>query len=186
MDDDMIIGLYEARSEQAICETAKKYGRYCHRIAYGILRSDEDAEECVNDTFLRAWNAIPPKHPARLQTFLGKITRNLALNRWEKLSAEKRGAGQVPAILDELEQCVPAGKDTAYADDDMVIRDVLDRFLRGLPTETRRIFVRRYWYLCSIKEIAEECGVSESKAAVTLYRTRAKLKTMLEKEGITL
>ncbi len=186
MDDGRIIELYMERSEQAISETAKKYGRYCHYIARSILKSDEDAKECVNDTYLRAWNSIPPKHPNRLQTFLGKITRNLSLNRWEKLSAEKRGGGQVLLALEELAECIPAQNDTGQIAEDMVIKDVLDRFLGGLPEEARKIFVRRYWYMSSVREISEEYGLSESKTAVVLFRTREKLRTVLEEEGIVL
>ena len=186
MDDSKIIALYLDRSEQAISETSKKYGRYCHYIAYGILQNDEDAEECVNDTYLRAWEAIPPKRPSRLQTFLGKITRNLSLNKWEKLSAEKRGAGRASLVLDELSECIPTEKDTAHTVEAMVIRDTMNRFLQQLPAETRRLFVRRYFYLSPVKEIAEDYGLSESKVTVTLFRTRAKLKAVLEKEGITL
>ncbi len=186
MDDDKIIELYMDRSEQAISETSKKYGRYCHSIAYGILQSDADSEECVNDTYLRTWNSIPPKRPNHLQTFLGKITRNLSLNRLEMRSAEKRGEGQTVLILDELAECIPAEGDATRAVEDMVIRNVLNRFLEDLPAETRRIFVRRYWYMSSVKEIAEEYGLSQSKVTVTLFRTRGKLKTALEKEGIIL
>ncbi len=184
MDDGKIIELYLDRSEQAITETSRKYGRYCHYVAYSILRSDQDAEECVNDTYLRAWNAIPPHRPRRLQTFLGKITRNLSLNRWEKLSAERRGAGQIPMVLDELAECVPDGESAESAVEDMVIRDILRRFLRRLPDETRRIFVRRYWYMSSVGEIAKQYGLTENQVAVTLFRARKKLKTMLEKEDI--
>lgn len=186
MDDSKIIELYMSRSEQAISETSEKYGRYCYCIAYGILHDDKDAEECVNDTYLRAWNSIPPNRPNRLQTFLGKITRNLSLNRWEKLSAEKRGAGQIPVILDELAECIPDGKDTEHTVDSMIIRDVLNRFLNNLPTKTRKIFVRRYWYMSSVKEIADEYGLSESNVTVILFRTRKKLKNLLGKEGIAL
>ena len=198
MDDSKIIELYMERSEQAISETSKKYGRYCHcsifnhvagiihYIAYSILHNDEDSEECVNDTYLRAWNSIPPKRPSKLQTFLGKITRNLSLNKWEKLSAEKRGAGQTSLILDELSECIPAEQDAVNTVENMVIRDVLDRFLDELPAETRKIFVRRYFYMSPVKEIADEYGLSESKVTVTLFRTRGKLKSVLEKEGITL
>ena len=135
MDDSKIIELYMERSEQAISETSKKYGRYCHYIAYSILHNDEDSEECVNDTYLRAWNSIPPKRPSKLQTFL----------KWEKLSAEKRGAGQTSLILDELSECIPAEQDAVNTVENMVIRDVLDRFLDELPAETRKIFVRRYF-----------------------------------------
>ena len=186
MDDSKIIELYMERSEQAISETSKKYGRYCHYIAYSILHNDEDSEECVNDTYLRAWNSIPPKRPSKLQTFLEKITRNLSLNKWEKLSAEKRGAGQTSLILDELSECIPAEQDAVNTVENMVIRDVLDRFLDELPAETRKIFVRRYFYMSPVKEIADEYGLSESKVTVTLFRTRGKLKFVLEKEGITL
>lgn len=186
MDDHEIIELYVKRSEQAISETSKKYGKYCHYIAYNILHDDADAEECVNDTYLRVWNAIPPKHPNRLQTFLGKITRNLSLNKWEKLSAQKRGNGQISLALDELAECIPADGDTAIIVENDFIRCLIERFLDNLSAETRKIFVRRYWYMSSIKEIAKEYGLSENKVAVTLFRTRKKLKIELEKEGIIL
>lgn len=186
MDDSKIIELYMDRSEQAISETARKYGRYCHYIAYNILHNNEDSEECVNDTYLRTWNSIPPKRPNKLQTFLGKITRNLSLNKYEKQSAEKRGSGQVPLILDELTECIPADRSSETLVEDMVIKETLDRFLDNLSADARKIFVRRYWYMSSVKEIAEEYGLSESKVTVTLFRTRQKLKTVLEKEGIAL
>ena len=186
MDDKEILELYIARSEQAISETSRKYGRYCHYIAYSILQNDEDSKECVNDTYLQTWNSIPPQYPNRLQTFLGKITRNLSINKWEKRSAEKRGGGQVPLILDELAECVSSDENTAQTVEDVVIREVLNRFLENLPAETRKIFVRRYWYMSSVKEIAEEYNLSQSKVAVTLFRTRGKLKVALEKEGVTL
>ena len=186
MDDSKIIELYMDQSEQAISETARKYGRYCHYIAYNILHNDEDSEECVNDTYLRTWNSIPPKRPNKLQTFLGKITRNLSLNKYEKQSAEKRGSGQIPLILDELTECIPADRNSETLVEDMVIKETLDRFLENLSADARKIFVRRYWYMSSVKEIAEEYGLSESKVTVTLFRTRQKLKTVLEKEGIAL
>lgn len=186
MEDGEIIALYWARSEEALSETARKYGRYCHSIARNILNNDEDAEECVSDAYLRAWNAIPPARPARLQTWLGRIVRNLALNRREKASAEKRGAGQIPLILDELAECIPDGLDGDAVTESILIKDVLDRFLEALPPDTRKIFVRRYWYMSSLKEIAEEYGISEGSAAVSLLRTRTKLRSVLEKEGIHL
>ncbi len=186
MDDEKIIALYWDRSEEAISQTSEKYGRYCRAVAYSILKSDEEAEECTNDTYLRAWNAIPPAKPNNLRTFLGKITRNLSLNRWEKLSAEKRGGGEVSVVLDELAECVPSSDDTESAAEDALIRDALDRFLKGLPRETRKIFVRRYWYMSPIKEIAEDFGFTENKVSVALYRTREKLRKTLEKEGILL
>ena len=135
---------------------------------------------------MRTWNSIPPKRPNKLQTFLGKITRNLSLNKYEKQSAEKRGSGQIPLILDELTECIPADRNSETLVEDMVIKETLDRFLENLSADARKIFVRRYWYMSSVKEIAEEYGLSESKVTVTLFRTRQKLKTVLEKEGIAL
>lgn len=186
MDDNRIIKLYLERSEQAISETARKYGRYCHYIAFNILHNDSDSEECVNDTYLRTWNAIPPKKPNRLQTFLGKITRNLALNQYEKQSAEKRGGGQIPVVLDELGECISSDDCTENIVDEIVVKDVLNSFLDALPVEIRKIFVRRYWYMDSVKNIALEYGLSESNVSVTLFRTREKLKGLFEKEGIVL
>ncbi len=186
MEDSQIIALYWNRSEEAISETAKKYGRYCHAIARNILNNDEDAEECVSDAYLRLWNAIPPMRPNRLPTYLGRIVRNLSLNKREKASAEKRGAGQIPLILGELEECIPDSSQEDTVTEAILIRDVLDRFLEALPPYARKIFVRRYWYMSSLKEIAAEYGISEGNAAVSLLRTRMKLRTVLEKEGIHL
>lgn len=186
MDDTKIIKLYMERSEQAILETSQKYGRYCHFIAFNILQNDNDAEECVNDTYLRTWNAIPPKQPNRLQTFLGKITRNLALNRYEKQSAQKRGGGKVSTILDELDECISSEACAETFVDELAIKDILDSFLSKLPAETRKIFVRRYWYMDSIKDIAKAYGLTESKVTVILFRARAKLKEGFEKEGISI
>lgn len=186
MEDNRIIELYMERSEKAIEETAKKYGRYCHYISFGILGSDEDAKECVNDTYLRTWNAIPPARPNHLKTFLGKIVRNLSLNRYEKMTAEKRGGGQVPLVLSELEECIPAGNDTEQIVTDLVLKNVLNEFLKNLPQDTRRLFVRRYFYLSPVKEIAADFQMSENQVTVRLFRTREKLRVLLEKEGITL
>ena len=177
--------MYAERSEQAISETAEKYGRYCYSIAFRILQSDDDAEECVNDTYLRAWNAIPPKRPRCLRTFLGKTTRNLSLNRYEKQTAEKRGGGRISLIVEELEECLPDNTNEALLDS-MIIRTALNRFLKELPTKVRRLFVQRYWYMYSVKEIAENNGLTENQVAVTLFRARNKLKTILEQEEITL
>lgn len=186
MDDSDIVELFFDRSEQAISETGKKYGRYCYSIAYNILHNREDAEECVNDTWLRTWNSILPKRPCRLQTYLGKITRHLALNKLEKSHALRRGRGQVPLVLDELAECIPDARSSADPAEDIFIRELLDRFLADLPVVTRNIFVRRYWYMSSVKEIAREYHLTESNVTVTLFRTRKKLKKYLEKEGIDL
>lgn len=186
MDDKEILSLYRARNQDAIAQTAKKYGRYCKKIAFGILRIREDSEECVNDTYLRAWNAIPPQSPKRLSAFLGRITRNLALDRLEHLSAQKRGGGQTMLALDELQECIPASECIERAVSDAQLSEVLERFLEALPTEKRKIFLQRYWYLLSVKEIAENLSVGESKVKMTLSRTRTALKQYLEKEGIRL
>lgn len=186
MDDKQIISLYWDRSENAISETAQKYGRYCHYIANNILQNQEDADECVNDAYLRLWNAIPPQRPENLRTFLGKITRNLALNRWEQETAQKRGAGQMCQVLEELHECIPSLESADQLLDKILLRQVLNRFLESLKPDARKIFVRRYWYLSSIQDIATEYGMTESKVTVTLCRTRQRLAKLLEKEGIQL
>lgn len=186
MDDKQIVDLYWARTENAISETAHKYGKYCHYIAYNILHNDEDSEECVNDSYLKVWNVIPPQRPSKLSTFLGKITRNLALDRYKYNTREKRGSGQMPLVIDELAECISATDSTNQVIDDMVLADCFNRFLATLPVETRKIFMRRYWYFSSIKEIATDFSISESSVKMTLLRTRSKLKQLLEKEGFEL
>ena len=186
MDDRQIIALYNERSEAALSETAKKYGRYCRTVAYNILYNEEDSEECVNDTWLRAWESIPPQCPERLSAFLGKITRNLALNRYKHNTREKRGGGQTLLVLEELAECIPGADSTEEAAEEALLVEVLNGFLGKLPTDKRKIFMRRYWYMSSVKEIAEDFGLSESNVKMTLLRLRRKLKQTLEKEGIIL
>ncbi len=186
MDDRQIIELYNERSEAAISATADKYGKYCYSVAYHILYNKQDSEECVNDTYLRTWEAIPPQCPDKLSAFLGKITRNLALNRYRYYAREKRGCGQVPLVLDELQECVPAPNSTEQAVEEKHLVEVLNRFTRELPVEKRMMFVRRYWYMSSIGEIAEDFEISEGNVKMTLLRIRNKLKQTLEKEGIVL
>ena len=186
MDDRQIIALYNERSEAALSETAKKYGRYCRTVAYNILRNEEDSEECVNDTWMRAWESIPPRCPERLAAFLGKITRNLALNRYKHNNREKRGGGQMLLALEELTECIPGANGTEEAVEEALLVDALNRFLEEQPAEKRNVFLRRYWYLSSVKEIAEDYGLTESNVKMTLLRMRSKLKQTLEKEGIIL
>lgn len=186
MDDKQIVDLYWERSETAISETAKKYGRYCHYIAFNVLHNDEDSEECVNDTYLNAWNSMPPHRPSVLKTFLGKLTRNISLNKYKQLTAEKRGNGQMPLIIDELHECIPTTESMESIIDDMVLVDVFNRFLASLPVEQRKIFMRRYWYLSPVKEIATDYGMGESKVKMSLLRSRNELKHLLEKEGVSL
>lgn len=186
MEDKQIIALYWARSEQAIRASERKYGSYCHRIAHNILACREDCDECVNDTWLRAWESMPPQKPLKLSAFLGRITRNLALNRLERRNTQKRGGGRVELALEELMECVPGPDDTAQIVDALALTDLLNRFLAGLSREARTIFLRRYWYLCSIQEIARMGRVSQSKVKMTLLRCREGLRRMLEEEGFAL
>ena len=182
MDDERIVELYWERSEDAIRETERKYGGYCHRIALNILSNELDAQECVNDTYLRAWNAIPPHRPQRLSAFLGKITRNVALNRYIAGRAQKRSA-PVEVIYEEISELVP---DTVGdASDGADLGCAINGFLATLSQSVRVVFVQRYWYMCSVKEIAIRYGMTESRVKVTLMRTRRKFKEYLEKEGIT-
>jgi RNA polymerase sigma-70 factor (ECF subfamily) len=184
MEDKLIVDLFWQRMENAIGEASKKYAGYCHSIAYRILRSNEDADECVNDTWLRAWNAIPPARPERLPAFLGKITRNLSLNRHEKMSAEKRGGGVVEIAIAELEGCLPSGTSVEDEIEEIHITEAVDRFLDALPEQARDVFVQRYWYLSSIADISADLGISENTVASMLFRTRNKLKQQLIKEGV--
>lgn len=186
MKDKEIIDLYWQRSERAITKSAEKYGRFCHSISYNILHNREDAEECVNDTWLGAWKSMPPHRPNRLSAYLGKITRNLSINRFKSYGAEKRGFGQAALVLGELEDCVPASDGVDEAVEEMVLVEALERFLSDAPKQKRNLFIRRYWYLTPVKEIARISGMSESKVTSLLFRMRRELKEYLEKEGIIL
>ncbi|MGN1452102.1 MAG: RNA polymerase sigma factor [Eubacteriales bacterium] len=182
MEDEKIVELFFARSEKAIDLAQEKYGGLSRRIAGNILGTREDAEECVSDAFFRLWNRIPPEKPRRLGAFVAAITRNLSLDALEKRKAFRRGGGQTDVCLEELEECLPDG--AADAADSIVLKDALNGFLAGLKPETRRIFLKRYWYMCSISEIAEDCGVGESKVKMSLLRARKELKRRLEREEI--
>ena len=182
MEDTKIIDLYWARDEKAIRETQRKYGRYCHTIAYNILHNDEDAEESVNDTYLGAWNSMPPHKPERLSAFLGKITRRLSLKKYRDKTAEKRGGGEVPLALDELLECIPDGMDFDEKLRAEELALLLDSFLRELPARERNVFLCRYWYFAPIKDICRRFGLGESGAKMMLSRTREKLLARLEKE----
>ena len=184
MDDKQIIDLFLNRSEKAIAEVRKKFGRYCHYISYNILHNDEDAEGCVNDTFIKVWQSIPPNNPKHLAAFIGKITRNLSLDRYEKYNAKKRGGGQLESAFDELRDCLPGTDNTTNIADDIILKEALNKFLWSLPIQIRKIFIRRYWYMSTIKEISSDFNISESKTKMVLMRTRNSLKNFLEKEGI--
>lgn len=186
MDDAAIVALYWARSQQALTCTEEKYGSFCHAIAYRILENHQDAEESVSDTWLSAWNAMPPHRPECLSAFLGKLTRNISIDRWRKRSAGKRGGTSVTLALEELEGCIPAGENTEQVVEAMVLTDALNRFFASLPGEKRRIFLYRYWYLAPISQIAADYAISESRVKMSLLRTRKALRAFLEKEGIDL
>lgn len=186
MEDKQIVELYLLRNEQAIDKTAEKYGKYCFSIANNILNNYEDAEETVSDTYVGAWNAIPPHRPANLSTFLGKITRRLAIKRWRANHTLKRGGGEMPLVLEELAGCIPSGGDPEQDVENAELGRMLNRFVHGLPKTERNVFVCRYWYLDSIEDIAKRYSFSQSKVKSMLSRTRKKLRTYLEKEGIVL
>lgn len=184
MEDQAIIDLYFTRSENAISETAVKYGSYCYSIANNILANREDSEECVSDTWLTAWRTIPPKCPSALAVFLGKITRNGAISRWRESRAYKRGGGEITLALDELRECVAdpdsveeefARKETARA---------VNSLLGSLNETERNVFLRRYWCVDTVAEIADSFGFTEGKVKSMLHRTRLKLRKSLEKEGL--
>ena len=184
MEDNQIIKLYFERSEQAIKETDTKYGGYCYSIAYNILTNQEDAEESVSDTYLSAWNSMPPRRPPALAPFLGKITRNISIDRWRKYRAFKRGGGQIEIALDELSECVSGAES---AEETAIRKEILanlNRFLGTLKETERSVFLCRYWYLDSTEEIAEKSGFSVSKVKTMLFRIRKRLHTQLEKEGL--
>lgn len=155
MEDTQIVSLYWARNEDALAETAAKYGRYCFQIAYNILSSREDADESVNDTYLSAWERIPPHEPAVLSAFLGKITRRISLNRWRSKSRKKRGGGEVILALEELRECIPSSEDVERRMEQRELSRAITRFLSGLSETERNVFVCRYWYLADIKKSAK-------------------------------
>lgn len=183
LEDKRIVELYWERCEDAIAETEKKYGRYCHYIAYNILYSDLDAQECVNDTYIKAWGAMPPHKPERLSAFLGKITRNIALNRYSHNNAEKRRAN-TELILREAGDFIPSYTTDGAIDDEIVLKDAINKFLASLPQDTRIVFVRRYWYFSTVKDIASDYGIPEGTVKSVLSRTRKRFKDFLVKEGI--
>ena len=179
MEDSEIIRLYFERDERAIGETQAKYGAFCQKLARNITGSAEDAKECVNDAWLRAWNHIPPERPENLRAWLGRVVRNLALNRYEREHAGKR----MTAMLDEWADCLPAGGGVEEALDGEELTRILNQWLAALPAEDRRIFVRRYWYGESVKDLAKRAGIRAGAMTQRLYRLRLALRDVLTKEG---
>ena len=182
MDDEAIVALYHHRDPEAIPATERAYGRYCSSIARNILFLEQDVEECVNDTWLHAWNAMPPHRPARLGPFLGRITRNLALNRWAEGRTAKRGGGELPLILEELGDTI-SGSEMDQAER-YALAEALNSFLAGLRETPRIIFIRRYWYCEPVRTIARDLGRSENAVSASLVRLRQKLRQHLTERGI--
>lgn len=183
MDDEEIVQLYLNRDETAISESSKKYGAYCSSIAYNILRNNADTEECVNDTWLHAWNAIPPHKPSVLSTFLGKITRNISFDLYKRMHRIKRGAGEVADALEELAECVSDKEDVDREWEVEELKNEINKFIFSLPKEKRYIFILRYWYVESIADIASRLNTSENNISVSLNRIRKKLKKYLVERG---
>ena len=186
LDDNLIIDLFWKRSETAIAQAALKYGKYCKSIAYNILYNNEDVEECINDTYMKAWNSIPPKKPNSLGAYLAKITRNLSLNKYKQKNASKRNQNETELIFNELEDCIPTANTTESECEMNLLTEQINAFLKTLKDENQIIFVRRYWYSDSISSISERLKISESKVKSILFRCREKLKKYLEKEGVVI
>ena len=184
MEDNQIIELYFQRNEDAIKETKSKYGSYCYAIANNILHNKEDSEECVNDTWFKAWNAMPPQKPTKLRLFLAKITRNLSFNRFQAQSAKKRGGGEIHLVLDELAECIAHESDIENEYMANELEESIRLFVRALPERDGNIFVRRYFFTEPIPVIANRYRMSANNVMVILSRTRKKLKAHLEKEGL--
>lgn len=183
MRDEQIIDLYWRRSEDAVRETEKKYGAYCHAVARNILHNPEDEDECVNDTWLRAWNTMPPMRPARLRMYLAKITRNLAFDCHKARTADKRGGGEIGLILEELEECIPGREDVEETVLAKELETIVGHFVRELPEREGNVFVRRYFFAEPVAEIGRRYGLSANHVMVILSRVRRKLRAHLRQEG---
>lgn len=186
MTDEEIVELYWQRSENAVSETAAKYGAYLTKIAGSILPDAEDGRECVNDTYLAAWNSMPEQRPTVLRTYLGKIIRQISIDRFRKKNSLKRRASEYALSLSELEDSFAGGRSPEGEMDQKLLEGAVNAFLRSLPEQTRNIFIGRYYFFDSVKQAAEYCGISESNAKTILFRTRQKLREYLVKEGFEL
>ena len=184
MEDSAIVELYWQRSDRAIEESERKYGSYCEYIARSICGNGEDAGECVNDTWLLAWNSMPDKRPKRLAAFLGCLTRHLAIDRVRAESSQKRGSGEMPLALDELGECLTARSDPVREAEQRELEESIRKWLRSLNETERLVFLGRYYYLLSIPQIAGHFGYSVSKTKSILFRLRGRLRCYLEKEGL--
>ncbi|MCL9661698.1 sigma-70 family RNA polymerase sigma factor [Paenibacillus hunanensis] len=185
LNDEDIVQLYWDRHESAIEESSHRYGRYCYSISYNILHDSEDAEECVNDTWLRTWNAIPPQRPNKLSFFVGRITRNLSLDKYKAKKAKKR-SGDMPSLLEELTECIPDSTNVEQTLLDQDLNQTINQFMHTLPERECNLFLARYWYGMSLSEMAERFKIKENNIKASLFRSRGKLKSYLIQEGIEL
>ena len=183
MHDTEIIEMYWNRDERAIAESDVHYGAYCRRIAVNILSSREDAEECVNDTWHRTWESIPPQWPVSLAAYFGRIIRNLSISRYRANRAKKRFDG-MESLLSELDDCIPSRESVTQAVERKLLAEIIDRWLAGLGADDRVLFLRRYWFGDAVNALAKECGVTQNKMAQRMMRLRKDLKQILEREGI--
>ena len=185
MDDNAIIELYWARNEQAITATDAHYGKLCRSLSYNIVDDWEDAEECTNDTWHRAWNTMPPQRPSSLRAYLCRIVRNLSIDCWRAKRSQKRGEGLV-VLLEELESCLPGGPSAEEEVEGLLLKETLERWLDSLPREDRALFLRRYWYGDRVNELAKWRGSTPNQTAQRLLKLRRTLKKKLEQEGVNL
>lgn len=183
MEDTQIVSLYWQRDESAIQETDTKYGKYLHKIAFNILNNTEDSLESVNDTYFAAWNSMPPHRPSVLSAYLAKLTRRISIDLFRYRTRDKRMGSEYALSLSELEDCLSGGNTTEDTVNGTLLADTIAAYLRKLPETTRRAFLGRYYFLDPVKEVANYCGMSESKCKTLLYRTRLGLKEYLQKEG---
>ena len=184
LEDEKIIELYWNRNEDAIFETSEKYGNYLYKIAFNILLDSEDSEESVNDTYMSAWNEIPPTKPNILSAFLSKITRYISLNKYRAKRTQKRGSGEIDAAFEEIEECIPDKRNLYDEIETKELAKIISAYLKNLPKTERQIFICRYYYLDSLSDISKHFGFSKSKVASMLHRTRKKILFHLEKEGV--
>ena len=186
MTDAEIISLFWDRDQTAITQSANQYGGYCYFIANSILKDKEDSEECLNDTWLRAWGSIPPQRPNRLSLFLGRITRNLAFDKYKMRKAQKRSDGELPLVLNELDKCIPSSVSIEQVIADNELERLVNDYLRSLPERECNIFLLRYWHNKPLAEIGKRLSMKENNVKASLFRSRNKLKIFLEKEGVAL
>ena len=183
MEDIMIIEMYQNRNQTAISESNSKYGKMLRGISFSVLHNREDCEECVNDTYLNAWNSIPPQKPNSLSAYLGRIARNISINRRYEKQAQKRGGGD---ILEELTDCIPSGETVETAIEEKELSSIITKWLNSLSQDDRVLFLRRYWFGETLDSLAAECSAAQNKLAGRMFRLRQKLKSTLEEEGVSI